>query len=189
MKILRYLLLIALATAPLAHADDIVAAARKQIGITLRYDPAYRRIAFPNGDVPLDRGVCTDVVIRALRDAKQLDLQREVNADMQAHRDAYPRKWRVAAMKPDANIDHRRVPNQMTYFTRRGWSLPVSSNPDAYLPGDIVAWNLGGDVLHIGIVSDNRFDGRPLVIHNIGNGAREEDILLRFEVIGHYRVH
>ncbi|HEY5810585.1 MAG TPA: DUF1287 domain-containing protein [Povalibacter sp.] len=172
-----------------AHADDIAAAARSQVGVTLRYDPAYREIPFPNGDVPIDRGVCTDVVVRALRDARQIDLQREVNADMTANRDAYPHKWSRFRSKPDPNIDHRRVPNLMTYFARRGYAVPISRDPGGYSAGDIVAWNLGGDVLHIGVVSDRSVEGRPLIVHNIGSGAKEEDVLLRFKlVIGHYRL-
>lgn len=167
---------------------DLARAARQQIGVTTRYDPAYQRIPFPNGDLPRSTGVCTDVVIRALRDARRLDLQREVNADMKANWDAYPRRWQWMQRKPDPNIDHRRVPNLMTFFKRRGYALPLSSDTAKFRAGDIVAWDLGQGILHIGVVSDSRpFSGVPKVIHNIGRGTVEEDILFQFKIIGHYR--
>ena len=178
-----------LAVPPLARADglDIVAAARQQVGVTLLYDGRYRALAYPGGDVPAERGVCTDVIVRALRTARSFDLQRLIHEDITAHRAEYSaRRWRNAP--PDSNIDHRRVPNQMTFFTRRGWSRPLATTPAAYLPGDIVAWDLGRGVLHVGIVTDGRAPtGTPLVVHNIGAGAREEDILFDFAIIGHYR--
>ncbi len=172
-----------------AHNADIVAAGKRQIGVTIYYDPAYRTLAYPNGDVAPDRGVCTDVVIRALRNARRIDLQREVHRDMRAARTAYPTRWANLANKTDRNIDHRRVPNLMTYFTRHGLSRSIGTTAASYLPGDIVAWDLGGGTLHIGIVSDTRSPARvPLVIHNIGAGTREEDILFRYRIIGHYRL-
>jgi uncharacterized protein YijF (DUF1287 family) len=167
---------------------DLARSARQQIGVTTSYDPAYQRIPFPNGDLPRSTGVCTDVVIRALRDARRLDLQREVNADMKANWDAYPRRWQQLHRKPDPNIDHRRVPNLMTFFQRRGYALPLSKDPAKYIAGDIVAWDLGRGILHIGVVSDSRpFNGIPTIIHNIGRGTVDEDILFRFKIIGHYR--
>jgi uncharacterized protein YijF (DUF1287 family) len=172
-----------------ASNTDIVAAARRQVGVTLIYDPAYRTLAYPGGDLPAERGVCTDVIVRALRGARSLDLQQALHEDIKAHWDAYPhqRRWNLA--KPDSNIDHRRVPNLMTYFGRRGFSQPVIQEASGYLPGDLVAWNLGRGILHIGIVSDRAsVTGVPLVVHNIGAGAREEDILFRFAIIGHYRL-
>jgi uncharacterized protein len=173
-------------SAAIANNLDIVAAARKQVGVTMRYDGAYRPLAYPGGDVPPELGVCTDVIVRALRAARSLDLQRLVHEDIVAHRADYASRWRTAA--PDANIDHRRVPNQMTWFRRQGWSRPLDTTPAAYLPGDIVAWDLGRGILHVGIVSDRRAAaGSPLIIHNIGAGAREEDLLFRFTVIGHFR--
>lgn len=189
----RYALIVALVCAAAAapsRADntDIVTAARRQVGVTVVYDPAYRRLAFPGGDPPADRGVCTDVIVRALRVARSLDLQALVNADLGAHWAAYPHppNWRLS--KPDPNIDHRRVPNLMKYFERAGWSRAVTARAADYLPGDIVAWNLGGGVLHVGIVADGASDdGARRIIHNIGAGAREEDILFRFAIIGHYR--
>ncbi|MBL8697864.1 MAG: DUF1287 domain-containing protein [Alphaproteobacteria bacterium] len=165
-----------------ARAAVIVAAARAQIGRTLLYDARYVRLAFPGGDVPLDRGVCTDVVIRALRDAG-MDLQSLVHEDMRRAFAAYPRLWPAAA--PDPNIDHRRVPNLMTYLARHHRVLGAGAAVEA---ADIVAWRLPGGAHHIGLASDSRSDGRPLVIHNIGNGTREEDILEVFRRIGHYRL-
>jgi uncharacterized protein len=178
------------ATAPVAANNlDLVVAARQQVGVTVIYDGSYRKLAYPGGDVPLERGVCTDVVVRALRSARSLDLQKLVHEDMSAHFAAYPARRRWGAREPDANIDHRRVPNLMTWFDRSGHTRPPTSAAGDYLPGDLVAWDLGGGVLHIGIVSDRKaVTGVPLVIHNIGAGAREEDILFRYAIIGHYRL-
>jgi uncharacterized protein YijF (DUF1287 family) len=168
---------------------DLARAARAQVGVTVHYDPAYRKMAYPNGDVARDRGVCSDVVVRALREARHFDLQRAVHEDMRTHWKAYPREWRWLSFSPDSNIDHRRVPNLMTYFARQGWSVPTSRSGADYLAGDIVAWRLQGEVLHIGVVSDRRRDDWvPLVIHNIGQGTKEEDVLFQFQIIGHYRI-
>jgi len=152
----------------------------------VRYDPTYFQIGYPNGDVPSDRGVCTDVVIRAYR-KMGIDLQKEVHEDMTAHFDLYPKIWGLS--QPDKNIDHRRVPNLMTFFTRHGTVKPITTAAKDYLPGDIVCWNLGGSVTHIGIVSNIRSsDGqRYLLVHNIGNGQVLEDCLFDFKIIGHYR--
>jgi uncharacterized protein YijF (DUF1287 family) len=174
-----------------AEADnrDLVRAARQQVGVTVIYDGSYHDLAYPGGDLPRERGVCTDVVVRALRVARSLDLQKLVHEDMSAHFAAYPAQRRWGADQPDANIDHRRVPNLMTWFQRQGYARPVSARSSDYLPGDLVAWNLGGNVLHIGIVSDRRaVTGVPLVIHNIGAGTREEDVLFSFAIVGHYRL-
>jgi len=168
------------------QADSLVTAAREQVGVTLSYDPAYRRLGYPNGDVPLTTGVCTDVVIRALR-GQGLDLQQTVHEDMRAHFAAYPKHWGLT--RPDRNIDHRRVPNLMTWFKRQGWSQPHSQDASSYRPGDIVTWDLGGGLTHIGIVSDRQAgSGTPLVLHNIGRGTQEEDILFAFKITGHYRI-
>jgi uncharacterized protein YijF (DUF1287 family) len=185
----------ALAIGPAARADApapagpaaLVEAARAQIGVTLRYDPAYVALAYPGGDVPADRGVCTDVVVRALRTAWKLDLQKEVHEDMRAHFAAYPKLWGLR--RTDRNIDHRRVPNLRTFFTRRGWKLAPANDPAGYRPGDLVTCTVPPNLPHVMIVSDRRSaDGRrPLVIHNIGRGAREEDRLLEFPLTGHYR--
>jgi uncharacterized protein len=151
----------------------------------VEYDPAYFTIRYPGGDVPADKGVCTDVVIRAYRKL-EIDLQKEVHVDMKAHFSKYPAKWGLK--QPDKNIDHRRVPNLMTFFTRWGTTKLMSQNPKDYLPGDIVCWNLGGAITHIGIVSKHKSkDGlRSLIIHNIGQGQAEEDILFSYKIIGHY---
>lgn len=163
----------------------IVEAAKQQIGKTLIYDGSYARLAYPNGDVPLHRGVCSDVIVRALRHVGH-DLQALVHDDMKANFSAYPKIWRLK--KTDANIDHRRVPNLETFFKRKGKSLPLTAVADDYLPGDIVSWRLDNGLPHIGIVADvkNR-RGVPLIIHNIGWGARLDDDLFSWKMVGHYR--
>ncbi len=166
-------------------ARDLPALARRQIGVTVAYDPSYVVLAYPMGDVPADRGVCTDVVIRAFR-AGGLDLQRAVHEDMARHFKAYPQLWGLK--RPDKNIDHRRVPNLRTWFARQGWNLPVTDNPADYLPGDIVTCLVGGTLPHIMIVSDRKSEkGVPFVIHNIGGGTQEEEALFSFPLTGHYR--
>jgi len=166
--------------------DALVVAAREQVGVTLGYDPAYRRLSYPNGDVPLATGVCTDVVIRALR-LQGLDLQQAVHQDMRANFRLYPKNWGLS--RPDSNIDHRRVPNLMTWFKRQGWTLAPGQDAERYRPGDIVTWDLGGGLTHIGIISDRQAgSGVPLVLHNIGRGTQEEDILFSFKITGHYRI-
>lgn len=150
------------------------------------YDPTYFQLSYPNGDVPSDRGVCTDVVIRTYRKLG-IDLQKEVHEDMKSNFSKYPKNWGLSV--PDKNIDHRRVPNLMTFFTRYGVALPISTNPKDFLPGDIVCWNLGGAVTHIGIVvkRESKDGQRHLVVHNIGGGQVIEDCLFTFKIIGHYR--
>ncbi len=180
-------LLAAMLTGPVhaAPADELVAAARSQVGVTRTYDPAYVRLAYPGGDVPLDRGVCTDVVIRAYRQLG-MDLQQLVHKDMTAAWKAYPKQWQLK--RPDRNIDHRRVPNLQVFFTRHGTALPLTRDAGKYLPGDVVTWMLRPGVPHIGIVSgDKSAAGVPLVIHNIGSGAQLEDRLFDFAITGHYR--
>lgn len=162
---------------------NLLEAARSQVGETRIYDPAYVRLDFPGGDVPRDRGVCTDVLIRAMRDGQQIDLQRVVNRDMKANFASYPKNWGLS--RTDANIDHRRVPNLQTLLTRAGAKLPEDTD---YQPGDIVTSMLPGNLPHIMIVSDRTAADGPLVIHNIGAGAREEDALKRFPITGHYRL-
>lgn len=151
----------------------------------VNYDAAYRVIPYPNGDVPSDKGVCTDVVIRAYRKFG-IDLQKEVHEDMKAHFGVYPKNWGLKT--PDKNIDHRRVPNLMTFFTRKGTVKKITDDPKDYGPGDIVCWNLGGGITHIGIVSNKRsIDGqRYMIVHNIGTGQVLEDCLFDFKIIGHY---
>jgi uncharacterized protein len=172
-----------------ASSPDIAIAAQAQIGVTRHYDPAYRHLSYPGGDVPQERGVCTDVIVRALRVARGIDLQKQVHEDIKANWDAYSHQKRWRLDRPDRNIDHRRVPNLMTYFHRAGYGRTPTRVPAHYLPGDIVAWDLGRGTLHIGIISDLKTaQGTPLVLHNIGRGTREEDILFRHGIIGHYRL-
>lgn len=149
------------------------------------YDPSYFSIDYPNGDVPEGKGVCTDVVIRAYRKLG-IDLQKEVHEDMKANFDLYPNIWGLTST--DRNIDHRRVPNLMKYFSRFGTVKPITTNPEDYEVGDIVCWNLGGAITHIGILVDRKStDGkRFMVVHNIGGGQVIEDILFDYKIIGHY---
>lgn len=168
-------------------AKETVAAARAQLGVTVHYDPSYIGLEFPMGDVPRAGGVCTDVIIRALRDAHGIDLQALVHADMRAHFANYPNNWGLRG--PDKNIDHRRVPNLRRYFERQGAEIPKTSNAADYVAGDIVTWVLPGNLTHIGIVSDHIGPtGAPLILHNIGEGAQEEDILFLYKITGHYRL-
>lgn len=152
----------------------------------VRYDQSYYQLSYPNGDVPRDKGVCTDVVIRAYRKLG-IDLQKEVHEDMKPNFSKYPKNWGLSG--PDKNIDHRRVPNLMTFFNRHGTTKPITTNPKDYVPGDIVCWNLGGSVTHIGLVVKLKSaDGkRHLIVHNIGSGQIVEDCLFNFKIIGHYR--
>lgn len=166
-------------------AGKLIAAARAQIGVTLRYDSAYTALPFPGGDVPRERGVCTDVVIRAYRDALGLDLQALVNADMRSAFGAYPRTWGLKA--PDRNIDHRRVPNLRTWLSRRGAALPLPPHASDWRPGDIFTSLIDGRGTHIGLVSDRRGPRGWLILHNIGSGTREEDALLDWPITGRYR--
>jgi len=156
--------------------------------LVVRYDSAYVRIPYPNGDVPAGTGVCTDEVIRSYR-ALGVDLQKEVHEDMQRNFSAYPNQRRWMLARTDTNIDHRRVPNLQVFFSRKGESLPVTSNESDYKPGELVTWNLGGNVPHIGIVVNKQSSapGRYLVEHNIGAGPKVEDVLFSWKITGHYR--
>jgi len=166
--------------------DRLVAAALAQTAQSVRYDGSYRRIPYPGGDVPADVGVCTDVVIRAYR-AVGVDLQQRVHEDMTRAFGSYPQSWGLS--RPDANIDHRRVPNLQAYFRRRGVDVAATQEPEDYVAGDLVTWMLPGNLPHIGLVTDKRSreTGRPLIVHNIGNGPELEDMLLQFPITGHYR--
>ena len=150
------------------------------------YDPSYFSIAYPNGDVPAGKGVCTDVVIRAYRQLN-IDLQKEVHEDMKAHFEKYPNNWGLT--KPDRNIDHRRVPNLMKFFSRHGETLKISADARDYLPGDVVTWDLGGGVTHIGIVVNKRSrdNQRYMIVHNIGGGQELADFLFSYRITAHYR--
>ncbi len=181
----RIVVALALALPLLAQPlDRVVEGAKRQVGKTRSYDPAYRRLAYPNGDVPIETGVCTDVIVRAYRHAG-VDLQVLVHEDMKRNFSAYPRNWGLR--KADPNIDHRRVPNLATFFKRRGAALPVTRRGRDYRPGDVVTWKLSSGVPHIGLVSDVRKGDRWLIVHNIGSGARLEDVLFAYELTGHYR--
>ncbi|MBI4025298.1 MAG: DUF1287 domain-containing protein [Verrucomicrobia bacterium] len=165
---------------------QLVTLARRTIGVTVGYDSSYQAIPYPNGDVPIQTGVCSDVIVRAFR-GQGIDLQQELQEDMRRNFAKYPQNWGLK--RPDPNIDHRRVPNLMTFFQRRGWQQSRSSKAGDYHAGDIAAWNLGGGVTHIGFISDRlTAGGVPLVIHNIGRGVQEEDILFAYTMIGHYRI-
>lgn len=165
---------------------QLVESAIDQTRSTTGYDPSYVGIDYPGGDVPLETGVCSDVVVRAFRKAG-IDLQKEIHDDMGRAWSVYPKKW--GATRPDPNIDHRRVLNLMTYFERQGKTLPITTNRDNYLPGDIVTWDLSSGIEHIGILVNTWSDvGRGyLMVHNIGAGARSEDVLLNWKITGHYR--
>ncbi|MCP4375424.1 MAG: DUF1287 domain-containing protein [bacterium] len=166
--------------------SPIVTAARGQVGKTLIYDGSYVRLDYPGGDIPINRGVCTDVVIRALRKAIGADLQKLLHEDMKSAFSRYPKIWGLR--KPDRNIDHRRVPNLRRYFERKNYSIHVTQNKQDYLPGDMVTCSVSNNP-HIMIVSDRKTtDGVPLVIHNMGSGAQEENCLFRFRITGHYRI-
>ncbi len=185
-----YLLLLLVLTAGSTQAQgdfyrSLADSARTLTRQRVLYDPAYRTIPYPGGDVAPDRGVCTDVVIRAYR-KMGVDLQKEVHEDMKANFSLYPKNWGMKST--DRNIDHRRVPNLMLFFARKGESLPVTTRAEDYAPGDIVCWNLGGGITHIGILVPGRAGStRPLVVHNIGAGQVVEDCLFDFTIIGHYR--
>lgn len=154
----------------------LIRAAREQIGVTVTYDPAYVRLTYPNGDIARARGVCTDVVIRAYRDAFDMDLQALVHEDMKNAFGDYPGIWGLS--RPDSNIDHRRVPNLERYLERTGCDRETPATPQAWQAGDLYTMRLGGRLPHIGIISDRLGpQGRPLVIHNIGRGTQEEDLL------------
>ena len=164
--------------------EKLLEGAERQVGVTVVYDGSYRRLAYPGGDVPPERGVCTDVVVRAYRNAG-IDLQVLVHEDLKRAFAAYPQLW--GARRPDRNIDHRRVPNLATFFARHGEVLPVSREARDYRPGDIVTWRLASGLPHIGIVSARVAGGQPLVIHNIGAGTVFEDVLFANPVTGRFR--
>ncbi len=191
-------LLLSGVTAVAAQADNastrleftkrLVAAAIERTHHSVHYISAYVRIPYPGGDVPADTGVCTDEIIRSYREVG-VDLQKEVHEDMVQNFAAYPNKRRWLLAHPDSNIDHRRVPNLMVFFARKGESLPITGRAEDYAPGDLVTWDLGGGVPHIGIVVDQkaRWSGRYQIVHNIGEGPKMEDVLFNWRITGHYR--
>jgi uncharacterized protein YijF (DUF1287 family) len=172
-----------------AHSEfarRLVAAAVERTHHSVRYVSAYVRIAYPGGDVPADTGVCTDEIIRIYR-AVGIDLQKEVHEDMTRNFERYPHKWQH---QPDSNIDHRRVPNLMVFFARNAMTIPISHKSQDYSPGDIVAWDLGGGITHIGMVVDRKgSSGNYSIVHNIGHGPQMEDVLFDWKIIGHYRYY
>lgn len=167
-------------------SGKLVIAARSQVGVTTEYNPAYIALDYPGGDVPKKSGVCTDVIIRAFR-AVGTDLQKLVHEDMKANFQKYPQRWGLT--RPDKNIDHRRVPNLQTFFERKGGKLKTGTKRSDFLPGDLIVWDLNDrGLLHIGIISDRKSaDETPLILHNIGSGAREENVLFDFTILAHYR--
>jgi uncharacterized protein YijF (DUF1287 family) len=171
-----------------AFSQQLVVAAIERTTHHVRYEPAYVRIPYPNGDVPSDTGVCTDEIIRIYR-AVGIDLQKEVHEDMQANFWSYPTHLRWQLVHTDTNIDHRRVPNLMVFFSRKGEKLAITSNAADYAPGDLVTWDLGGNVPHIGMVVDRRSTAsdRYMIVHNIGSGPKMEDVLFNWKITGHYR--
>ncbi|HAX90484.1 MAG TPA: DUF1287 domain-containing protein [Cyanobacteria bacterium UBA11370] len=173
---------------PHAHPAllQVIEGAIAQVNQTLYYDPSYVPLDYPNGDVPIERGVCTDVIVRAFRKGG-VDLQKEVHSDMKLNFTAYPQNWGLT--KPDPNIDHRRVPNLMTFFTRKGKALPVTQKAEDYQPGDVVSWKLSDGQDHIGLVTNLWSDETQnyLIIHNIGSGAQIENVLFQWKITGHYR--
>jgi len=178
-------------TPPGAHQvflEKLSVAATQRTHLSVRYDSAYVRIPYPNGDVPADTGVCTDEIIRSYR-VLGVDLQKEVHEDMEKNFSAYPNQRRWMLARTDTNIDHRRVPNLRVFFSRKGESLAITSRAEDYLPGELVTWDLGGSVPHIGIVVNkkSRDSGRFLIEHNIGAGPKMEDVLFSWKITGHYR--
>ncbi|HPW65656.1 MAG TPA: DUF1287 domain-containing protein [Salinivirgaceae bacterium] len=189
MRLLLTILLLILVQICSAQNDfysQLVSAALDLTKQNVQYDPSYYSIPYPNGDIASDKGVCTDVVIRAYRKLG-IDLQKEVHEDMKANFSLYPKIWGLS--RTDTNIDHRRVPNLMTFFSRKGATLPVTNKPEDYQPGDIVCWELDNGMTHIGIVVNKKssVSNRYQVVHNIGAGQVLEDCLFQFKIIGHYR--
>ena len=168
--------------------EKLVAAAIERTYHSVKYVSEYVHLDYPGGDVPADTGVCSDEIIRVYR-AVSVDLQKEVHEDMVKHWAEYPPKSKWHQAHPDPSIDHRRVPNLMVFFTRKGESLPISLRAVDYSPGDIVTWDLGGDVPHIGIMVNVKSaeSGRLLIVHNIGQGPKMEDVLFSWKITGHYR--
>jgi len=169
--------------------QQLVNAAIERTHHSVRYDPAYVHIPYPGGDVPADTGVCSDEIIRAYR-AVGVNLQKEVHEDMSKNFSAYPRKWKWGSRKPDSNIDHRRVPNLMVSFQRKGKSLPITNHAGDYSPGDLVTYDLGGGVPHIAIVIDPKGgSGAYMIVHNTGRGPQMEDALFAWKITGRYRYY
>lgn len=189
-KLLISLFLTSLATTSTAEdfKQKLSDAAIERTSHIVIYNGAYRKLDYPGGDLPAMFGVCTDVVIRAYRTVG-IDLQKEVHEDMKSNFSKYPNNWGLT--KTDTNIDHRRVPNLQTFFTRKGQSLAKSRDPEDYITGDIVSWILPNNMTHIGIVVDELSTNkkRPMIVHNIGLGPKMDDILFKYTITGHYRYY
>lgn len=174
---------------PKTQADRLIYGAVEQYGVTNSYNGAYQKLSYPNGDVDISTGVCTDVVIRAFRTI-DIDLQKNIHQDMSRHFRKYPRKWGLKST--DRNIDHRRVPNMETYFTRKGYKVPIGTSTDMehYQSGDLVVWRISDKSTHIGIVSDEIVPNtsRYFIIHNPIQGVEISDWLNEFEIINHFRL-
>ena len=186
MRIFLGLIFSILATSPVFADQALVEAAQDRLKQRITYNGAYMKLDYPGGDVPANIGVCTDVLIRSYRAAYGFDFQKAVHEDMKANFSTYPKNWGLK--RTDRNIDHRRVSNLETYLIRQGASLGISREPPDFQPGDIVSWRLAGGLPHIGIVSDRKAaDGTPLIIHNVGAGPQEEDVLFLYKMNGHFR--
>jgi uncharacterized protein len=186
LAVLLVSLIVLAEAAPSPQAENVAVAAMAQVGVTLNYDPSYTVLSYPMGDVPIVRGVCTDVVIRALR-AEAVDLQMLMHEDMKRAWHSYPKLWGLK--RPDRNIDHRRVANLEVFFARRGKALKLSVRGLDYAAGDVVTWTLPNGRLHIGLVT-NRLEAsgqRPLIVHNIGAGAQLEDVLFAWKLRMRFR--
>ena len=171
---------------PRSKAEQLALAAVEQVGKTTKYDPACVRLAYPGGDVPIDGGVCTDVIVRALRKVG-VDLQSLIHEDMSAAFGSYPNLWGLS--RPDPNIDHRRVPNIATFLRRKNKMVTVTHKAGDYLPGDIVVWKLSNGRKHMGVVSNVRVGetDRCKIVHNIGAGTVLQDALFGFVITHHFR--
>lgn len=158
------------------------------VNASIDYDPAYFSIKYPNGDVPKNKGVCTDVVIRSYRKLG-IDLQKEVHEDMLKNFSAYPNIKKWGLHKTDTNIDHRRVPNLEVFFTRKGEKLSVSNVANDYKTGELVTWIIGNKYPHVGIITNKKSsDGlRLMIVHNVGNGQVLEDCLFDWKIVGHFK--
>lgn len=173
---------------PKTFSEKLSRAAISIIDPSIHYDPSYFKIEYPNGDVPKNKGVCTDVIIRSYRKLG-VDLQKEVHEDMLQNFTAYPNLKKWGMTKTDTNIDHRRVPNLEIFFERKGIKLPVTKNPNDYKTGEIVTWMINDKLPHIGIVTHKKsHDGkRNLIFHNVGNGQVLEDCLFAYKIVGHFK--
>lgn len=188
-KIFCFCIVLFVALNTLAQSPNALKLSDAALALTkdqVTYDPAYFSMPYPNGDVPANKGVCTDVVIRAYRNAFKVDLQKDVHEDMKPNFKLYPKDW--GRKTTDKNIDHRRVYNLMVFFKRKGTVKPTTKEANQYKPGDIVCWNLSGNISHIGLVVNKKSsDGkRYLIVHNIGAGQVMEDVLFAWKIIGHY---